>query len=201
MTTATIQDAHPKKVHTKIVGVTFEGRQEVLRECQRLGVQRLELVLEPDNQYDENAVAVEARVGAKRLKLGYVTNSDRLCFDCGNLVGGSLFQRSRTFFCEACDSVFGFDDPAVSVGSDGESVIECPKCSAPVDFSNSRVVRCPSCGGTDFGRGGLATRLSRAIASGVVYDARVMEFTGGEAGPDGRTKSIGCNILIHRRDS
>lgn len=43
--------------HTKIVGVTFEGRQEVIKSKCKEGIE-LELRREPDNKYDKNAVAV-----------------------------------------------------------------------------------------------------------------------------------------------
>lgn len=198
--TATIQDTWPRRVHSKIVGTTFDGRQEILAECRRLGVQRLELVREPDNRYDNHAVAVEAQVGRNRLRLGYLSNSDRLCHDCGNLVGGSLFDRSRTLRCQECGHVFGYTDPVVGRRDNGETFVECPKCSESVDFWNAKVVACPDCGGIEYGRGGLATRFSRALAAGIHYDVRVMEYTGGDAGSDGKLKSMGCNIVIQRRE-
>lgn len=45
--------------HTKIVGVTFEGRQEVIKKCCKED-DSLMLVRERDNKYDANAVAVYA---------------------------------------------------------------------------------------------------------------------------------------------
>lgn len=46
--------------HSKIVGVTFEGRQDIIA---RLGGdEQLRFRREPDNQYDSNAVAVDALV-------------------------------------------------------------------------------------------------------------------------------------------
>lgn len=197
---ATITDTWPRRVHSKIVGTTFEGRQEILARCKQLGIQRLELIREPENRYDTHAVAVEAQVGRHHLKLGYLTNSDRLCCDCGNLVGGSLFDRSRTLRCGECGHCFGYSDPVITRRGNGESMIECPSCGSSVDLWSAKVVPCPNCGGIEYGRGGLATRLSRAMAAGFNYEVRVMEYTGGDLGPDGKSKSLGCNIRIERHD-
>jgi hypothetical protein len=51
----------------KIVGVTFEGRQDVLKTIQEGDI--LELQPEPDNQYDPNAVAVKMLDGTQA---GYI---------------------------------------------------------------------------------------------------------------------------------
>jgi len=53
---AGISDA--ESFHTKLVGVTFEGRQELIAKLQ--AGDHLELVREPDNDYDRNAIAVIA---------------------------------------------------------------------------------------------------------------------------------------------
>src|ERR1039458_5025224 len=52
--------------NTKIVGVTFEGRQDLIAGLQP--GQELELVRQPDNAFDPNAVAVHFG----RLQLGFV---------------------------------------------------------------------------------------------------------------------------------
>ncbi|MGE5554393.1 MAG: single-stranded-DNA-specific exonuclease RecJ [Betaproteobacteria bacterium] len=57
---ATILDAGG--FHTKVVGVSFQGRQEVLAGLQP--GQRLRLVREPDNPHDPSAVRVETADGA-----------------------------------------------------------------------------------------------------------------------------------------
>ena len=53
-------------MHTKIVGVTFENRQNLLK---KLKVDdKLQLIREPNNTYDKNAVAVYYGVN----QLGYI---------------------------------------------------------------------------------------------------------------------------------
>ena len=55
--------------HTKAVGVTFEGRQEVLATLKE--DTPLRLVREPENEYDPNAIAIEAEVGEWK-PVGYI---------------------------------------------------------------------------------------------------------------------------------
>lgn len=49
---------------TKVAGVTFEGRQDAIKSAKRAEVldmhARFKLRREPDNEYDHNAVAVDA---------------------------------------------------------------------------------------------------------------------------------------------
>lgn len=201
----TPRETWPGTVRTKIVGTTFEGRQDILAECRHQGIERLELIPEPRNRYDPCAIAVCARLrhgntGTRLVQLGYLSNSERVCSDCGNLVGGSLFERSRKLRCPECSAFFGYDDPVVVAGSDGASCMECPACGCSSDLSLAKVVICPRCGGIDFGRGGLATRMSRALAAGIVYTVRALDYTGGDSGPDGKQKSMGCNIVVERED-
>lgn len=191
-------DQYPRRVHTKIVGTTFEGRQDLLAECKLQGVTELRLVPDPHNRFDCNAIAIEANItdrndSTQTVRLGYLSNSDRVCSDCGQLVGAGLFDRSRTLRCGECDHVFGYSDPVVGRRNSGETFVSCPKCGDTVDMELAKLVICPGCGGSDFGRGGLATRFSRALAAGVQYRVRVMEYTGRENG-----KSLGCNIAIQR---
>ena len=112
---ATLCDLWPGKVNTKIVGTTFEGRQELLAQCRRQGVRELRLVPDPMNRYDPCAVGIEAEIrdsdgNLKTVRLGFLSNSDRVCSDCGKVVGGALFERSRTISCPNCCKGFGFDD-------------------------------------------------------------------------------------------
>jgi len=53
---------------TKIVGVTFENRQENIKKI-RAG-ETILLIREPNNPYDENAIAVKTRSG---LSLGHIS--------------------------------------------------------------------------------------------------------------------------------
>lgn len=193
----------PLKVNTKIVGTTFEGRQELLAECRRQGVKQLKLVPDPMNKYDPCAVGVETEIQdndgrPKTIRLGFLSNSDRVCSDCGKVVGGALFEKSKTVQCPSCCKGFGYDDRVIYQGTDGETAIECPRCGNDVDLHANKLVVCPSCGGTDFGRAGLATRFFRALAAGVQYRVCVADYTGGDIGPDGKRKSLGCNIRIER---
>jgi hypothetical protein len=48
------------KYHSKLVGVTFEGRQDVISDL--VGNEQLRFRREPNNEYDANAVAVDAFV-------------------------------------------------------------------------------------------------------------------------------------------
>ena len=71
-------DEKPKNLnsyHSKIVGVTFEGRQDVIN--QMFGNEQLRFRREPENEYDPNAVAVDALVQAgadqeRWLPIGYI---------------------------------------------------------------------------------------------------------------------------------
>lgn len=72
------EDAKPKTYVTyPVVGVTFEGRQAILEkyldEYRNTGKQRkCELVPEPDNKYDKNAVAVYIEGEHEKEKVGYI---------------------------------------------------------------------------------------------------------------------------------
>lgn len=202
-TSTTLCDLWPAKVRTKIVGTTFEGRQELLAQCRRQNIRKLKLVPDPMNKYDPCAVAVEAdildeRETPKTIRLGYLSNSDRVCSDCGKVVGGMMFEHSQTIQCPHCCKTFGMDDRVISQGPDGTTVLECPRCGTDIDFHACKMVICPNCKGADFGRSGLATRFFRALAAGVTYEVFVADYTGGETGSDGRRKSLGCNIRIER---
>lgn len=56
--------------YSKIVGVTFEGRQEVIDRLK--GDEELRFRREPDNEYDSNAVAVDVLIGQNWLPIGYI---------------------------------------------------------------------------------------------------------------------------------
>lgn len=194
----------PHKVRTKIVGTTFEGRQDILDQCRRQNVKNLRLLPEPMNKYDPYAVAVVAEIrdadgSQKTVQLGYLSNSERVCSDCGQIVGGSYFEKSKTIQCPRCCKGFGYDDRVIISGPDGEPAIECPRCGSDVELHANKLVVCPSCRGTDFGRAGLATRFARALAAGVQYEVIVTDYTGGELGPGGKIKTLGSNIIIRRR--
>ncbi len=68
--TPELQDiAHATSFHTKVAGVTFEGRQEALRTL--TAGMFLELRREPENEHDPNAVAVCQGEGA-HVQVGYL---------------------------------------------------------------------------------------------------------------------------------
>ena len=56
-----------RKLQTKIAGVTFEGRQNILAllATYQANLIRVELYREPQNPYDRNAVAVIATVSGR----------------------------------------------------------------------------------------------------------------------------------------
>ena len=197
-TVVTELEAWPRRLHTKIVGTTFEGRQSLLTECKRQGIADIRLVRDPSNRYDPFAIAVEADLnqedgGIKSVQLGFLSNSEHFCADCGAIVGNALFHNSRKIRCRECGMVF-------KLGQDNShTACPNPSCRTAVEVASSKVVICPRCGGVDFGRGGLATRISRAMASGVEYRASVTEYTGGDGYAGGQQqRSMGCNVLIER---
>jgi len=82
------------EVSTKVVGVTFNNkdgtsRQAILKKCSEMGMKTLELVREPTNKFDRNAVRVEAvfhkGTVTKNVQIGYISNRDRQCLSCGSL--------------------------------------------------------------------------------------------------------------------
>ena len=54
----------------KVAGVTFEGREVVVRKL-KIG-EELTLVREPTNKYDPNAVQIVSRIG----QIGYIPRAD-----------------------------------------------------------------------------------------------------------------------------
>ena len=61
----------------QIAGVTFEGRQDILeklnQEYHEIGFRRIvELVPDPENKYDSNAVKVQVNLDGNVKQLGYV---------------------------------------------------------------------------------------------------------------------------------
>lgn len=57
-------------VHTRVAGVTFEGRQALIEQLTTSDPCRI--VPEPDNQFDENALAVQVSHGGNVWKIGYI---------------------------------------------------------------------------------------------------------------------------------
>lgn len=56
--------------HSKIVGTTFENRQDILAHLE--GSESLRVRREPENQYDPRAVAVDANIKGKWYPVGYI---------------------------------------------------------------------------------------------------------------------------------
>jgi hypothetical protein len=80
----------PDAIKTKIVGVTMgpkvggrAARQVYLEKMKAENVRILELVPEPKNEYDPDAIKLMARIAGMRVHVGYVKNSGRLCSGCG----------------------------------------------------------------------------------------------------------------------
>ena len=59
---------HRREWVEKLAGVTFEGRQDILKEFDGEGLD-VKLVPEPENDYDPNAIAVQLMDGRK---VGYI---------------------------------------------------------------------------------------------------------------------------------
>ncbi len=64
------------KYNSKLVGVTFEGRQAVISTLK--GNEPLRVRREPENEYDKNAVAVDVKVGEELLPIGYIAKDKNL---------------------------------------------------------------------------------------------------------------------------
>lgn len=64
------------KYHSKLVGVTFEGRQAVISTLK--GNEQLRVRREPDNEYDPNAVAVDVEIGDELIPIGYIAKDKNL---------------------------------------------------------------------------------------------------------------------------
>lgn len=74
--------------NSKLVGVTFEGRQEVIKVL--TGNERLAVRREADNKYDKNAVAVDVQFGEAWVPIGYIAKDKNAniakALDAGNEV-------------------------------------------------------------------------------------------------------------------
>lgn len=64
------------KYNSKLVGVTFEGRQAVISTLK--GNEPLRVRREAENEYDPNAVAVDVKVGEELLPIGYIAKDKNL---------------------------------------------------------------------------------------------------------------------------
>lgn len=81
-------------IRTKVVGVTYEGRQDIVRKC-RPG-DRLELIRNRNNEHDKNAVAV-------------FFGDDQAGFLCRELAEkiAPLLDNEREFFCVVAETTGG----------------------------------------------------------------------------------------------
>lgn len=63
-----------KMPYAKVSGVTFGNRQTALRHLTKYDSEciSIELIREPENKFDKNAVAVVAKVNGKGYKMGYM---------------------------------------------------------------------------------------------------------------------------------
>lgn len=64
------------KYNSKLVGVTFDGRQAVISTLK--GDEPLRVRREAENEYDPNAVAVDVQVGEEMLPIGYIAKDKNL---------------------------------------------------------------------------------------------------------------------------
>ena len=68
----------------------------------------------------------------------------------------------------------------------------CLSCSKEYPRVDSNVEVCADCGGT-LAREGLASTLAKFMDQGIIFRARVIQFTGGN-----NSKNRGCNISVER---
>lgn len=83
---ATTPNLSTVNYHSKLVGVTFEGRQDIIKMLK--GDEPLRTRREPENEYDKNAVAVDVQIAETWHPIGYIAkdkNQD-ICnaMDAGN---------------------------------------------------------------------------------------------------------------------
>lgn len=206
--TQAVTKKYPDNVNTKIVGVTHEGRQELLSRCQQLNIKTLEVVRDPLNRYDPDAVALEAVVimggrELERMRLGFVSNSERSCMTCGKLVDGGSFLRSRTVKCPACGHLFQFTKAGTVTCQNELTDRSGAKyvCGRVFETDMCKTVVCPTCFGDTFTRSGVASQIAEAMDAGVRYYCEIQDFTGGEPDEKGKMKTRGCNVRIYQMEA
>ena len=189
---------YPKRIMTKIVGTSFEGRQRLLEKAELHDIRILDLVPDGGNPAhgDPYAIAVEAPVYRRDIKvnsvrLGFVSNADRMCVICGRMMDGPSFSRSKVVKCPEC----ALSQPFCDTGD----THTCTGCATVMDVRPNKTVACPTCGSEDWARDGLATLITASMRAGNLYSCRVQEYTGGEINErTGKKKSLGCNIIIEQ---
>ena len=93
--------------HTKLAGVTFEGRQEIIAKLS--GKEPLRFRREPDNEYDKNAVAVDALMFRdKWLHVGYIAKDK-------NKDLAALLDKGESAFIKISDITGGDKDKSYGV--------------------------------------------------------------------------------------
>lgn len=69
-----------KEISYIVVGVTFEGRQELLsnfyKNYRHGGIYNVKLMPEPWNEYDKNAIAVMLEIDGGLKKIGYIPKTE-----------------------------------------------------------------------------------------------------------------------------
>ena len=79
-----------ERVVTKVVGVSMgpkdsKGnslRQQYLAEMKENNTLFVKLIREPENAFDNNAIAVYGDYGSGQVQIGYIQNSSRVCYSC-----------------------------------------------------------------------------------------------------------------------
>jgi hypothetical protein len=97
---------YPDKVFSKIVGTTFDNRQEKIVRAKEAGAAMLHLEREPENAYDPDAIGVWVELyskegGYETIQLGYISNSEYACADCGYIMPGR--GKGAPSACSECD--------------------------------------------------------------------------------------------------
>jgi len=95
--------ASGEKVTHPVTREEVYTRQWYLEMLQDSGIKVVDLIQEPTNSYDENAVAVFVTLPAGRVQLGYIPNASAVCGSCNK-----KFNPPIPNTCPVCSQV----DPA-----------------------------------------------------------------------------------------
>jgi len=113
-------------LHFKVRGVTFENRQENIAKLS--GNEPIKIVPEPENPYDENALAVHVAYAGEIFHIGYVPKENAALlapFLEGEALTGQIWRMTGGFV--------KFDGSLASYGV--EVVVDLPDDVEPADFS------------------------------------------------------------------
>ena len=105
---------------TKIVGVTFEGRQDIIKNmsgAEKLGVQR-----EPNNEYDKNAVAVIALTASGWAPIGYISKESNVKL-AEHMDGGGKVEIALSEITGGGEQLFGVN-VSIDYETEGSTMVK-----------------------------------------------------------------------------